>query len=746
MSAPRLLTATFLLTAGSLAFEVALSRMLSLVHYSGFVFALLAAALLGVGLGAALAALRPALRREERLGDWTVLAAGAALLLTVVINLAAAQGSQLLQLALVVPPFLFTGLALSSLFSLRPDLSHRLYWADLVGAGCGTLLALPLLAWLGGTSAALAGALLLAAAAVVFRPRWSVAPLVVAVAVLGNALGGWFEPDMARLPNPKPLTNELRSGAVTVASASSSFARSDLVRRPGTDAHYLYVDGAAGSLVPLADDTRLQNDIGYLPFRVLRPQSAFLLGLGGGLDASLARLAGTRRIVAAELNGRGLELVAGVNPDAYAGVEVHVDEGRSVLRHLQEEFDLIFLAHVITQSSDLRGFALSEASTYTIEAFADYLQHLRPGGVLAIKLYDELTLARAFFTAWQTLVARGADPGRHLFAALDPRASQPLPLLLVARDPLDQAAAVALARASEEMGFGLLYVPGLLVNPPLDRLVTGQADVQQLVSEARSGGTALKPATDAAPFFFQFEAGVPTVLRPVAWAGLALLVATLLLFAFRRRPTMWPAAPLTFAALGAGFIAVELSFIHRAQLFLGHPTLTLSLVLATLLIGGGFGSLVGERVRRPLLWGPLLTVALAVLWHAAWPALTGTLQGSSLTVRAVITSGSMLPVSLCLGFQLPAGLRLLGGRPQRVAAAWAVNGFYSVIGSVASIVLALSFGYQAVLGLGVGCYLLVLLTGAGAMPAARSSGALTGSSAGRWNTPSSRANSVTGRG
>lgn len=729
MRQPRLLVATFLLTAGSLLYEVALSRMLSLVHHSGYVFALLSAALLGVGLGAALAALRPGLRLERRLGDWAALAALSALLLVALVNLPGPFSSQALQLLLVVPPFLFTGLALSSLFSLRPELSHRLYWADLVGAGCGTLLALPLLGWLGSTSTALVGAMLLAVAAVVYKPRLAVLPAIAVAVLVGNAAGAWLEPDMARLKSQKPLTAELTAGAVTLATGSDSFARSDLIRRFGSGSHYLFVDGAAGSLVPLSDDPRLLSDIGYLPFRVLQPDSAFLLGPGGGLDASLARMAGVERIVAAELNAAGLELVAGVNPAAYAGVELHVDEGRSVLRHLQERFDVVFLAHVITQSSDLRGFALSEASTYTVEAFGDYLDHLNPGGALALKLYDELTLSRAFFTAWRALELRGAEPGAHLFAALDPAASQPLPLLVVTEAPLEQAGAVALARTAEAMGFALLYVPGLLVNPPLDRLVGGMADVTQLVNEAREGGTALAPVTDAAPYFFQFETGVPSVLRPVAWAGLSLLLVTLLLLGARRRPAAWPAAPVTFAALGAGFIATELGLIHRAQLFIGHPTMTLSVVLATLLIGGGFGSLMGERLRRPLLWGPLFTVALMLLWHAAWPVLTGALQGSSPALRAAVTSLSVLPLSLCLGFQLPAGLRRLGNQPQRVAAAWAVNGVYSVIGSVATVVLALTFGYQASLWLGVGCYLLVLLTGSAKV---------------ERNTPSNRSSSPIG--
>ncbi len=413
--------------------------------------------------------------------------------------------------------------------------------------------------------------------------------------------------------------------------------------------------------------------------------------------------------MAAELNGPGVQLVEQVSEAGYRGVELHIDEGRSVLRRLDEQFDLIMLAHVITQSSDLRGFALSEASTYTTEAFRDYLNHLTPDGVLALKLYDELTLARAFFTAYTALEQAGADdPASHLFAALDQSAAQPLPLLVVSRAPLDRAAAVAFARQAENMGFSLLYVPNLLANPPLDGLAAGSATVGTLAAAAAEGGVNLRPVTDLAPFFFQFETGLPAVLRPVAYGAAAVLAASLLLLFIRRRPAEWPWAPVVFAALGTGFIALQLSLIQRSQLFLGHPTLALSLVLAVFLFGGGLGSLLGERFRRPLLWGPLLSLLFAAAWHLAWPALTGPFQGSTLPLRATVAVLSMLPLTLVLGMQFPAGLRRLSGAPGRVAAAWAVNGVFSVLGSVATVALGILYGFQSALLLGVASYLLVL--------------------------------------
>lgn len=712
MTAPsRLLAATFLLTAGSLLFEVSLTRQLSLVHYSGFVFAVLSVALLGLGLGAALAALRPGLRSSGILGTWLALACVSALLVTASFSLPAllTPESPVPVLLLSAVPFLFSGLALSTIFSLYPASSHRLYWADLMGAGTGTLLALPLLGWLTAAVSAYAAALLMGLAVLMIRtaPRAVVLAPLLALGLLLTS--GWLAPAAPRLAAGKPLSAELAAGATVVSQAGSSFAHSHLIRRQD-GSHYLFVDGAAGSLVPLSDDARLTRDIGFLPFAALAPSSVFLLGPGGGLDASLARLSAAERIVAAELNGPGVQLAEQVSESGYRGVELHVDEGRSVLRRLDEQFDLILLAHVITQSSDLRGFALSEASTYTVEAFRDYLDHLTPDGVLALKLYDELTLARAFFTAFTALADAGAAvPASHLFAALDQSAGQPLPLLLVSRTPLDQPAAVALARQAENMGFSLLYVPGLLANPPLDGLADGSASVAMLAAAAAEGGVNLSPVSDLQPFFFQFETGLPAVLEPVAYGAAGVFAASLLLLVFRRRPAVWPSAPFVFAALGAGFMAVQLSMIQRSQLFLGHPTLALSLVLAVFLFGGGFGSLLGERFRRPLLWGPLLTVLFAAAWHLAWPVLTIPFQGSSMTLRAILTALSMLPLTLVLGMQFPAGLKRLAGEPGRVAGAWAVNGVYSVLGSIATVSLGILYGYQSALLLGGACYLLVLL-------------------------------------
>ncbi|NIU62873.1 MAG: spermine synthase, partial [Pseudomonas stutzeri] len=93
-------------------------------------------------------------------------------------------------------------------------------------------------------------------------------------------------------------------------------------------------------------------------------------------------------------------------------------------------------------------------------------------------------------------------------------------------------------------------------------------------------------------FFYAMERGIPGSLLAVMLAALALLVAA----GHRPMQTRHPRAgkpsaafALYFAALGVGFMAVEVAVIQRFSLFLGYPTLSLTVTLATLLLAGGVG-------------------------------------------------------------------------------------------------------------------------------------------------------------
>ena len=70
-------------------------------------------------------------------------------------------------------------------------------------------------------------------------------------------------------------------------------------------------------------------------------------------------------------------------------VHIHVTDGRSFVRNAKQQFDVVQMTLVDTWASTAAGaFALSENSLYTVEAFREYFEHLKPDGMIAITRWE----------------------------------------------------------------------------------------------------------------------------------------------------------------------------------------------------------------------------------------------------------------------------------------------------------------------------------------------------------------------
>jgi hypothetical protein len=164
-----------------------------------------------------------------------------------------------------------------------------------------------------------------------------------------------------------------------------------------------------------------------------------------------------------------------------------------------------------------------------------------------------------------------------------------------------------------------------------------------------------------------------------------------------------------FACLGLGFILIEMVLLQRLSLFLGQPIYTFSVVLASLLVFTGFGSYLAGRIEnvsyRTLSWC-LLAVIGGILFTllVTRPVLTLTL-GLALPWRVVVAVLLVAPLGVLLGVPFPTGLRVVGEEASLLVPwAWAVNAFFTVIGSVAAVILGMTFGFTAVLIIAAACY------------------------------------------
>jgi hypothetical protein len=764
-----LLFAIFITSLSGLALEVGLTRLFSVLFFPPAVFGILSLAILGIGLGAALVTWQAQWQNPRYVSRYLGTAALSVAAIVVAATIPALQPALY---GLVILPYLFSGAALTALFSARPKDSPQFYLADLVGAGLGAVLAIPLMIWPGGLNAVLSTGVLLALGGVLISRQYSVtseqysassgqyrgfAGVIfggMVVLLASNLIFAWLTIDMSRLPSEKPIDSALDGAGEIIETRWDAFARSDLVAPADGSPYRIYMDGAAGSIMPPADGADfLWDDIGLFPFATEQPQRVFLIGPGAGLDVWFALQSNAQEIVGVEVNPDSIALAksyADYNGDIYGqpNVKILIDDGRSVLLRDETRYDLIFLSQLVTLAAERSGYALVENSSYTVEAFTDYLEHLTPEGQIGIKVYDEPTLTRALATALAALRAQGLTDQeglQHIIALLDSSAQPPIPLLIIGKQAFTEEDSLSLGAVAQQVGFVPLFLPGVVARPPLDRVSRGEISFLEITTDSEND---LSPTTDDRPFFYQFERGIPQALRPLLWGALVVVLFSILLIVIYQRraaagggmdsdhgstpeprhglKAQLAAAPLYFGGLGLGFILVEIGVIQQTRLFLGHPTTAITLALATLLISGGIGSGLAGRYYNAhgqveeddspgqvqtaytIPVGPLVAVILFIaLWLLVWPLLQNQFMGARPFFRIGVVIAALLPLGLAMGMPFPLGLRAAAGWGRgQVPLAWSVNGVMSVVGSISAVTLALLLGYTSVLLAGGAAYAL----------------------------------------
>ena len=167
---------------------------------------------------------------------------------------------------------------------------------------------------------------------------------------------------------------------------------------------------------------------------------------------------------------------------------------------------------------------------------------------------------------------------------------------------------------------------------------------------------------------------------------------------------------------------MEIAFIQRFVLFLGHPVYALTVVVFLLLLSSGAGSMVSRwwLAETSRIWLPLLLIAAAILLYVGvLPGLLGRLVGLPFPVKLLVSAGLLVPLGFAMGMPFPTGLRALASRSANETAAeassgnlvewaWAMNAASSVLGSVLAIIIAIQFGLNVTLASGAAAYLMAL--------------------------------------
>ena len=564
----------FLMSAAVISHEIALTRCFSVLLRYHYVFLIVSTATFGLGLGGLLDYVLLRRRPGEVWGRlaWLAILLAPLPALSVLILFHPPVSHHLTGLWLVAgvaaPPFLVAGAFLSCVWRSFAGLGGRLYAADLGGAAVGSVAVIAALQLFGGTGTPMAAGVMAGLAAVGLawhaggagrRIGACAAAVVPALLLVANFATGFA--DLPAVPvtddrTVKTLYQELgdpAQGARIIYTDWNAFARTDVVQyhppgqpEPWPDL-YVYTDGdVPTNMKPFDGDMRkvlpdLERFIGFLPFRLQRPEKVLLIGPGGGLDVLLAFAVGSKEIDGPELNPsipkvmRDFGDLNGRLYD-YANVNVSIDEGRSYLNRATKQYDMIYMALTYSATTGgTGGLALVEGYMHTVEAMRTCLQRLSPDGQLVFICGEGRLLLRALLTAVAALEAEGVahEEALRSVAVIDvwpaeyPQGAY-RHMLLVRRTPFTRDESRELAETAMAMGLAPGYCPGTYEPDPFSRLARGGSAeaIDQLLNPPLPGvvRTTVAPVTDDRPFFADLTVGVPGGFAWFMGAGAALLL------------------------------------------------------------------------------------------------------------------------------------------------------------------------------------------------------------------------------
>lgn len=744
---PQLHLAIFLLSLLTLLFQFAQTRLFSAALDHHLTFLVLSGALLGVGGGGTLAALvdqRTARPSSAQLALLAALSTLAALFVEtwidpivegMIVAIAAAYVMS------VIPVLFVSWVIVRALRESGTSGVGRLYAADLAGAAIGGVLGYLAIGTLGaqGLYGVAAGAGLLACALLLRvrapgRRRAAWAALAIAAVVAVSALGIAGEALARPLPGPLKAPEP---GASSVAAKWDPLARIDVSRlgADGDPLHYAFLVPSAysgarppslamqldlGALTPIvrggaeADLRVLHESILAAPYVIAPRPRVLIVGPGGGIDLNVALQWGSTSVNAVEVNRTEVALMRGrfaeYSGRVYLDERVHIfeDEARSFIRRSSERFDVIPITVVDSYAALTAGaYALTENYLYTEEAMLDYLRHLTPTGVIAMSRWyrdPPLEIVRTLSVARSALRRLGHDdPMRSIVVLRYGNFGH----MIIRETPWTDAELAPLRRFASANGYTMAFDPtapsGALAAPTLDA-----------------------PPTDDRPFFFDTvpladvlagKAELPygyAVLLTTFVLSIALSAGGLLMPLYRRSrrlsSSLIPRGTAAALAIGFGFIAAEVVLLQRLTLYLGQPSLALSVGLMALLAGAAAGSAASERLRPGAARSAFAcAIALAVIFTSL-PLVTDATLAAPIVVRILISALATVLVGLPLGMVFPRLIAAVAQvDPALVSWVWAVNGTASVVGAVLGTAIALTGGFTALGIAGIACYLLAAL-------------------------------------
>lgn len=782
----KLFLVTGLCSFSSLAYEILLTRIFSISLWYHFAFMIVSIAMLGLAASGTALSLFPKLRNPSQLGVYAF-SVGISISLSYLLanripfDPVALSWSRVplltmgLTYVILAVPFFMTGLVVATALSSMAEKSGLIYSGDLLGAGLGSLGVLFLLTLFGPDQVVFVISGVALSAAVVAGGR--VLKVVSSVFIVVSLAMLIFRPGLAdlRISPYKGLQTALRyPGAEHLDTYDSPFSRIDIFRSPavrfapGLSLRYtdplpeqvgVTIDGGDVTAVTSVRDRNAMAFLRYLPsalpYEIGRREDVLVLNPKGGLQVLMADHYGADHVFKIESIPFLIEVIQRELGTFSGGIydrNTWSKLPRSWLRSESRHFDLIDMS--LTGVLPTGSFGIAEDYGVTVEAFKEYLLHLKPEGLLSIHLFIfapariELRLIHTVLTAMEEL---GMREGERQMAAIRSWGSL---CLLAKTSPFKPDEIEAIKSFSEDRRFDLVHYPGIkpeetnvfvrmvsteyldalrqLFNPATRNLFIKNYlfNVQAVRDEnpffhyylkIENIGNVYRRMGEKWQFFIEEGTLLPAIFLQAMVLSLGLILLPVLVRRRKAKETFHKDHPpmgrrlqpfFFFACLGIGFMFVEISWIQKMILVLEHPSYAIPTVLTSLLLSSGIGSFLSYRMARLRTSFVVLVLSVFVLGYSLFlPSFSEIIAPFSLPTKMAAVFGILVPLGILMGIPFPTGLRVLGANhPALIPWAWAINGCFSVLAPLLAILLAMAVGFKVVLWAGALAYFIAFVT------------------------------------
>ncbi|MFQ6084282.1 MAG: hypothetical protein ACE5WD_13120 [Candidatus Aminicenantia bacterium] len=508
-----------------------------------------------------------------------------------------------------------------------------------------------------------------------------------------------------------------------------------------------------------------------LAYKLGSNNEILLINPRGGLEILVALVNGAKSIDCVESNQLVVDLIKNDFQEfsgfIYQRENIHVatSYGRSFIKSEEKKYDLITLCLTdVLGASSTGWYGIAENYLFTVEAFKEMYSHLTEQGIINITRYllpppkEELRIVTLMIEAGKELEVKNI--AKHLVVF---RTWGTITYLLK-KNEFSEKDLSYIKKFCQTRMFDLVYyyqikpeevnIFNKFDKPIYHQLITDLFQPEKRKVLYKNYLFDISPVYDSSPFFFNFfklkkikstylslgkkwlpllEGGylLPIILIQAFLISFLLIIFPLAIVRKKEKKLMKRESSVSkaikiffyFALIGMSYMFIEITFIQKLILFLGHPAYSISIVIFSFLFSSGLGSyfsgkfLKGKNQNRIIKFSWIMfTLSLLIFLQLfSFSFIFNKLMGVSLPLKFLFSFVIIFPLGFLMGFPFPTGIKLLAQtRPNFIPWAWAVNGFSSVVNSVNAQFIALLLGYSWVLtfaGIGylIACLFLFLL-------------------------------------